>query len=80
MVAGFPAGKADGHHLINRSNAPAVYLEIGSRIAEDGAVYSDVDMEARPLPEGAPRLRPQEWRALLRNADRTAVANSTCLP
>ncbi len=52
MVAGFKAGKADGHHLINRSNAPAVYLEIGTRIAEDGAVYSDIDMEARPLPEG----------------------------
>ena len=48
MVAGFPAGKADGHHLINRSDRPAVYLEIGSRIAEDGAVYSDIDMEVRP--------------------------------
>ena len=48
MVAGFPAGKADGHHLINRSDRPATYLEIGTRIAEDGAVYSDIDMEARP--------------------------------
>jgi uncharacterized cupin superfamily protein len=52
MVAGFPAGEAEGHHLINRSNAPAVYLEIGTRIAEDEAVYSDIDMELRVRPEG----------------------------
>jgi uncharacterized cupin superfamily protein len=52
MVAGFKAGRADGHHLINRSDAPATYLEIGTRIAEDGAVYSDIDMEARSRPEG----------------------------
>jgi uncharacterized cupin superfamily protein len=52
MVAGFKAGRADGHHLINRSGAPATYLEIGTRIAGDGAVYSDIDMELRPRPEG----------------------------
>jgi len=48
MVAGFPAGQADGHHLINRSDRPATYLEIGSRLPEvDEAVYSDIDMELR---------------------------------
>ena len=26
MAAGFPAGKPDGHHLINRSGRPARYL------------------------------------------------------
>jgi uncharacterized cupin superfamily protein len=52
MVAGFKGGRADGHHLINRSDAPATYLEIGSRIAEDGAVYSDIDMEVRPTADG----------------------------
>ena len=52
MVAGFPAGERDGHHLINRSDQPATYIEIGTRIAEDGAVYSDIDMELRPRPEG----------------------------
>jgi uncharacterized cupin superfamily protein len=52
MVAGFPAGRQDGHHLINRSDAPATYLEIGSRIPADRAVYSDIDMEVRPRPEG----------------------------
>ncbi len=29
MMAGFPAGEADGHQLVNRSNAVVVYLEIG---------------------------------------------------
>jgi uncharacterized cupin superfamily protein len=52
MVAGFPAGRADGHHLINRSDRQASYLEIGSRIAEDEAVYSDIDMELRRRGEG----------------------------
>jgi uncharacterized cupin superfamily protein len=48
MVAGFPAGRPDGHHLINRSDRPATYLEIGSRRPEvDEAVYSDIDMELR---------------------------------
>ena len=52
MIARFPAGEPNGHHLINRSGQPATYIEIGSRIAEDGAVYSDIDMEIRPLPDG----------------------------
>jgi uncharacterized cupin superfamily protein len=44
--AGFPAGVDDGHQLINRSDKPAVYLEVGSRDAEDTVYYSDsgVDM------------------------------------
>ena len=44
MAAGFPAGKADGHHLINRSAAPAVYLEVGDRTAGDEVHYPDVDL------------------------------------
>ena len=47
MVAGFPAGRADGHHLINRSDRPATYLEIGSRREKDEVVYADIDMELR---------------------------------
>lgn len=43
-VAGFPAGRADGHHLVNRSDRPVLYLEVGSRIADDRAFYSDIDM------------------------------------
>jgi uncharacterized cupin superfamily protein len=47
MVAGFPAGRADGHHLINRSDRPATYLEIGSRQEVDEVFYSDIDLELR---------------------------------
>ena len=31
MAAGFPAGDTNAHHVINKSNAPATYLEIGTR-------------------------------------------------
>ncbi len=47
MCAGFPAGKADGHHLINRSDRVAVYLEVGDRLPGDRGHYPDVDLEAR---------------------------------
>ena len=30
-AAGFKAGVSNGHHLVNKSNADAVYLEIGTR-------------------------------------------------
>jgi uncharacterized cupin superfamily protein len=42
--AGYPAGKRDGHHFINRSGAPARYLEIGSRAEGDIAFYPDDDL------------------------------------
>ncbi len=44
MGAGFPAGRADGHHLINRSEAPALYLEVGDRRPEDAVHYPDIDL------------------------------------
>ena len=44
MAAGFPAGVADGHHLVNESDAPAVYLEVGSRSPADRVVYPDIDL------------------------------------
>ncbi len=47
MCAGFPAGKPDGHHLINRSDRTAKYLEIGDRTPGDEGHYPDVDMHAR---------------------------------
>src|SRR5437899_2305721 len=31
MAAGFPAGRADGHHLVNRSGHDVLYLEVGDR-------------------------------------------------
>jgi len=45
MVAGFPAGVSNGHHLMNTGDSDALYLEIGDRIAEDEAFYPDVDLQ-----------------------------------
>lgn len=52
MAAGFPAGVANGHHLINRSNSDAVYLEIGDRTPNDEVNYPDVDLVAKDSPNG----------------------------
>jgi len=46
--AGFAAGSGDGHQLINRSDRPAVYLEVGSRDEADEVFYPDVDMLYNP--------------------------------
>ena len=50
MCAGFPAGKADGHCLVNRTDRDAVYLEVGDRRSEDAVTYPDEDLFARPTP------------------------------
>ncbi|TSD85686.1 cupin domain-containing protein [Mycobacterium sp. KBS0706] len=42
--AAFPKNSGNGHHMINRSGAMAVYLEVGSRSPEDVITCSDVDM------------------------------------
>lgn len=44
MCAGFPAGVQDGHHLVNKSSAAALYLEIGDRNPEDECHYPDIDL------------------------------------
>ncbi len=49
MAAGFPAGKADGHCLVNRSDRNAVYLEVGDRSAGDAGNYPDDDLVARAV-------------------------------
>ena len=50
--AGFPAGKADGHRLVNRGTSPATYLEVGDRSAGDAVSYPDDDLEARWIDGG----------------------------
>jgi len=54
MCAGFPAGEPNGHQLINRSAAPARYLEVSNRDSADGAEYTDadVDMAYHNTPDG----------------------------
>jgi uncharacterized cupin superfamily protein len=44
MCAGYPGGKRDAHHFVNRGSTPAVYLEVGSRIDGDNAFYPDDDL------------------------------------
>ena len=46
MCAGFKADTGNAHHLINRSNADVVYLEVGDRAAGDSATYPDDDLHA----------------------------------
>jgi uncharacterized cupin superfamily protein len=43
-AAGFKAGSAIGHCLVNRGICDAVYLEIGTRAAVERVHYCDVDM------------------------------------
>jgi len=42
--AAFPAGRPDGHQLVNRSWGPGVFLVIGSRNMADVVTYADIDM------------------------------------
>ena len=51
MVAGFPAGNGDGHHLVNRSESDAVYLEVGDRLPGDEVDYPDIDMRVENMAE-----------------------------
>lgn len=57
MCAGFKAGTGDGHHLVNRSDSEAVYLEVGDRTPGDTATYPDDDIAAVQDEDG-------KWRFL----------------
>lgn len=46
MCAGFPAGKPDGHNLVNRSTRDALVLEVGDRLPGDEGRYPEADMMA----------------------------------
>jgi uncharacterized cupin superfamily protein len=48
MCAGYPAGKPDGHHLVNRSDRRALILEVGTRDDRDEAHYPDLDFRCAP--------------------------------
>jgi uncharacterized cupin superfamily protein len=43
-AAGFKAGVGNGHHLVNKSQRDALYLEIGTRAKHERAHYPDVDL------------------------------------
>ena len=75
MVAGFPAGKADGHHLVNASGETAVYLEVGDRDAKRRGALSGYRYSADRRPRwprrfatttGDPTMRTDSSGAMLR--------------
>lgn len=45
MCAGFKAG-GEAHHLVNRTQADVVFLEVGDRSAGDAVEYPDDDLRA----------------------------------
>ena len=47
MCAAFPKNRADGHCLVNRSDAPSTYLEVGDRTAGDEVDYPEIDLMAK---------------------------------
>jgi uncharacterized cupin superfamily protein len=51
-MAGFPKGVENGHCFMNRSSAPATFLAIGNRSAEDECIYSEVDLRLRSEKQG----------------------------
>ena len=52
MCVGFKAGDGDAHHLVNRTDADVVLLEVGDRSAGDSVVYPDDDIQAVLGPDG----------------------------
>jgi uncharacterized cupin superfamily protein len=51
-AAGWKAGSANGHCLINRGDRDAVFLEIGTRSPRERAEYPDVDLLVVRDPSG----------------------------
>ena len=52
MCAGFKAGSGNAHHLVNRTHAEVLYLEVGDRSPGDSASYPDDDIQAQFAPDG----------------------------
>lgn len=62
-AAAFPAGARNGHHLVNRSGADAVYLEIGTRTKSDRVTYTDPSVDLVAHKDGA------GWRYVRQNGE-----------
>jgi uncharacterized cupin superfamily protein len=52
MCAGFRGGSGDAHHLVNKSSADVLYLEVGDRQLNDAASYPDDDLAAALAADG----------------------------
>jgi uncharacterized cupin superfamily protein len=53
--AGFPPG-GTAHHLVNRTTRDVLYLEVGNRVPDDGAIYPHDDVAAARAPDGTWRF------------------------
>ena len=51
--AAFPANTPNGHHFVNRSDAVAKFLVVGSKMPGEEATYSDVDLKVKVTADGA---------------------------
>ena len=49
---GFKAGTGNAHHLVNRSDADVVLLEVGDRTPGDSVDYPDDDIKYAPSADG----------------------------
>lgn len=43
--AAFPAGDPNGHHIVNKSDAEAAFVVIGTKTPTEVGHYSDIDMK-----------------------------------
>jgi uncharacterized cupin superfamily protein len=59
---GFKAGNGIAHQLINRSSAPATYLEVGDRTAGDVVEYPYDDLKLIDKPGGGWRVLHKDGR------------------
>ncbi len=62
-MAGFAAGVENAHHLINRSTAPAIYLEIGDKTLPEQAHYPDVDLVYKETIDSHGRFEHKDGKA-----------------
>jgi uncharacterized cupin superfamily protein len=53
MCAGFRAGTGEGHHLVNETAEPVVFLEVGDRTPGDTAIYPDDDLALEMSDDGS---------------------------
>ncbi len=49
MCAGFKANTGNGHCLKNLTDKTAMFLEVGSRFADNKVTYSDIDMKGEDV-------------------------------
>ena len=50
-AAAFKAGAPNGHMMVNRSGADAVFLEVGTRSMDEDVTYTDPDVDMKVIKE-----------------------------